>query len=336
MLVLAIETSCDETSAAVLADGSRLLSNIVADQIDVHAPYGGIVPELAGRHHMERIHRVIGEALRQAAVSLEEIDLIAATQGPGLVSSLLVGLNTAKAIAYALNKPLIGINHLEGHLLAVFLEATPKFPFVALVVSGGHTDLYRVNDFGDYRVLGRTRDDAAGECFDKVAKMMGLAYPGGPIIDRLAQDGDASVFRLPRSYLEKGSLDFSFSGIKTAVKYLLRQAEADGQTLKPADLAAGFQSAVTDVLRDKLMLACEREGVRRAVVTGGVASNRQLRQVVGSAGKELGIECYFPRPEFCTDNAAMIACAAYHRFSKNGGGLADSALSLDAFADLAV
>jgi len=225
MLVLGIETSCDETAAAVLRDGTELLSSIVSDQIKIHSKYGGVVPELAGRSHIECIHPVIEQAIEEAGVTLKDIDLIAATMGPGLVASLLVGLNTAKGIAYALKKPLAGINHLEGHLLAIFLQEPVEFPFVALAVSGGHTDLYRVDGFGKYHTLGRTRDDAAGESFDKVAKMLKLGYPGGPIIEAKARSGDPDAYRFPRALLENGSLDFSFSGLKTSVRNMLAKRE---------------------------------------------------------------------------------------------------------------
>jgi len=334
MLVLGIETSCDETAAAVLEDGKKLLSNIIADQISLHGKYGGVVPELAGRSHVERIHRVIDQALKQAGVSLQQIDLIAATMGPGLVGSLLVGLNTAKGIAYSCQKPIIGINHLEGHLLAIFLQEDVPFPFLALGVSGGHTDLYRVDGFGKYCLLGRTRDDAAGESFDKVAKMLGLGYPGGPVIEKLARSGNPEAHHFPRAFLGKGSLDFSFSGLKTAVRSLLeKRQKGEGPQLSDADVAASFQAAVVDVLVKKILLACEDQGLTRVVVTGGVAANGALREAVKTAAESNGMQTYFPKLVFCTDNAAMIACAGYHRytcgdFSKHG------ALQLDARATL--
>lgn len=334
MLVLGIESSCDETAAAVLQDGQTLLSNIIADQISIHSKYGGIVPELAGRSHIEKIHHVIHQALETAGVGLEDIDLIAATQGPGLIGSLLVGLNTAKGIAYALNKPVVGINHLEGHLLAVFLEENIEFPFLALTVSGGHTDLCRVNGFGEYKLLGRTRDDAAGESFDKVAKMLDLGYPGGPLIEQLARDGDPKAHRFPRSFLERGSLDFSFSGLKTSVRYLLqKRTENQFSQLSNADIAACFQDAVVDVLVAKVLTACQQEGLNRVVVTGGVAANGRLRAGMKVATEKKGIKSYFPRPAFCTDNAAMIACAGYHRFKKGAPSETDY-LDLDAHANL--
>ena len=334
MLVLGIETSCDETAAAVLKDGKELLSNVIFDQIKIHSQYGGVVPELAGRSHIERIHGVIDQSLQQAGVTLEAIDLIAVTQGPGLVGALLVGLNTAKGLAYAAQKPLIGINHLEGHLLAIFLQEDVAFPFLALGVSGGHTDLYRVDGFGKYKLLGRTRDDAAGECFDKVAKMMNLGYPGGPVIEKNARSGNPKSFKFPRAYLGSDSLDFSFSGLKTAVRSLLEKRQAgEGPQLSDEDVAASFQEAVVDVLVKKIFLACEQNDLQRVVVTGGVASNGALREAVKAAGDERGIQSYFPKPVHCTDNAAMIACAGYHRYV-NGDQPKNGSLHLDARATL--
>ena len=336
MLVLGIETSCDETAAAVLRDGTELLSSIVSDQIKIHSKYGGIVPELAGRSHIECIHPVIEQAIEGAGVTLKDIDLIAATMGPGLVASLLVGLNTAKGIAYALKTPLVGINHLEGHLLAIFLQEPVEFPFVALAVSGGHTDLYRVDGFGKYRILGRTRDDAAGESFDKVAKMLKLGYPGGPVIEAKARSGDPNSHRFPRALLENGSLDFSFSGLKTSVRNLLAKREVGERVdISDADISAGFQEAVIDVLVTKLMHACEQEELKRIVVTGGVAANGALRERVTLAGKERGMKTYFPKPVYCTDNAAMIACAGYYRCRDNPPAK-ENPLSLDASASLSL
>ncbi len=336
MLVLGIETSCDETAAAVLKDGNILLSNVIADQISLHDKYGGVVPELAGRSHVERIHHVIEQALKDAKVSLAEIDLIAATRGPGLVGSLLVGLNTAKGIAYSSKKPILGINHLEGHLLAIFLQEKVEFPFLALGVSGGHTDLYRVDGFGKYTLLGRTRDDAAGESFDKVAKMLGLGYPGGPVIEKLARSGKPDAFPFPRAMLGNESLDFSFSGLKTAVRnLLLKRQRREGPQLSDADVAASFQAAVVDVLVKKVFLACEQQDLSRVVVTGGVAANGALREAVKTAAEARGMQTYFPKLVFCTDNAAMIACAAYHRY-QNGGVPDTEAMQLDASATLSL
>ncbi len=334
MLVLGIETSCDETAAAVLADGESLLSNIIASQDEIHSRFGGIVPELAGRAHVERIHLIIETALSEAGVGLSDIDLIAATQGPGLVVSLLVGLNTAKAIAYSLGIPVLGINHLEGHVLAIFLQQKVEFPFLALIVSGGHTDLCRVDGFGQYRILGRTRDDAAGESFDKVAKMLGLGYPGGPIIEKLARQGQADAHSFPRAMLEKDSLDFSFSGLKTSVRNtLLKRENGNGGAVSDEDIAAGFQEAVVDVLIRKTLSACRQESLKRVVVTGGVAANGYLRDRMTAAAEKEGIEVSVPEPVLCTDNAAMIACAGYYR-SRHGSPAANDPFALDAHPNL--
>ena len=334
MLVLGLETSCDETAAAVLKDGDTLLSNVINDQIGIHSKYGGIVPELAGRSHIDRVHRVIEEAVKEAGAQLRDLDLIAVTMGPGLIGSLLVGLNTAKGLSYGLNTPMIGVNHLEGHLLAIFLQKKIQFPFVALIVSGGHTDLYRASDFGQYKLLGRPRDDAAGESFDKVGKMLGLPYPGGPAIERLARKGNGKAHKFPRAYLEKGSLDFSFSGLKTSVRTFLQQREQGNRiTLTDEDISAGFQDAVIDVLVDKLISACKKEKISRIVVTGGVAANGALREAVRNAAQSHGFEASFPDRIFCTDNAAMIACAGYHKFVRQKSLSADFK-ALDAKANL--
>jgi tRNA N6-adenosine threonylcarbamoyltransferase len=334
MLVLGIETSCDETAAAVLEDGTTLRSNVIASQDEIHSPFGGIVPELAGRSHVERIHLVIQKALKDADVQLDEIDLIAATEGPGLVVSLLVGLNTAKALAYSMGTPVIGINHLEGHVLAIFLQQQVEFPFLALIVSGGHTDLCRVNGFGKYQILGRTRDDAAGESFDKVAKMLGLGYPGGPLIEKMARQGKPQAQAFPRAWLEKDSLDFSFSGLKTSVRNRLqKRANNNGSSCSDEDIAAGFQEAVVDVLVRKALSACRQESLKRIVVTGGVAANGYLRDRMTHAAREEGIDVFVPKPVFCTDNAAMIACAGYYR-SQHCSPSESDPFSLDAHPNL--
>jgi N6-L-threonylcarbamoyladenine synthase len=336
MLVLGIETSCDETAAAVLEDGVRLKSNVIASQNEIHSKYGGIVPELAGRSHIDKIHIIVHEALEQAGVRLGDIDLIAVTQGPGLVGSLLVGLNTAKGMAFAAGKPLIGVNHLEGHLLAIFLQEPVEFPFIGLIVSGGHTDLYHVNGFGDYQVLGRTRDDAAGESFDKVAKMLGWGYPGGPIVEAKARQGRPDAHLFPRAWLEKGSLDFSFSGLKTAVRTaILKREGGNGSRLSDADIAAGFQEAVVEVLVKKAITACQQEGLKRLVLTGGVAANGHLRQRLATAAQAHHISFHVPKPVLCTDNAAMIACAGYYRF-RNHPPEATQMLGMDAHANFTV
>ncbi len=334
MLVLGIETSCDETAAAVLEDGTSLRSNVIASQDEIHSQFGGIVPELAGRSHVERIHLIIQRALDDAGVQLNDIDLIAVTQGPGLVVSLLVGLNTAKALAYSLETPVIGINHLEGHVLAIFLQQKVEFPFLALIVSGGHTDLCRVNGFGQYRILGRTRDDAAGESFDKVAKMLGLGYPGGPIIEKKARQGNPQTQVFPRAMLDKDSLDFSFSGLKTSVRNTLLQLNsATRSSCSDVDIAAAFYEFVVGVLVRKALFACRQESLKRIVVTGGVAANGYLRDCMTEAARKEGIEVFVPKPVLCTDNAAMIACAGYYR-SQHCTPSESDPFSLDAHPNL--
>jgi N6-L-threonylcarbamoyladenine synthase len=307
MLVLAIESSCDETAAAVVKDGTTVLSDIVASQIADHAEYGGVVPEIASRKHLEAIVPVIEEALCRAGVSLDEIEGIAVTQGPGLAGALLVGIATAKALAYVGGQPIVGVNHIEGHLLAIFLEHSVAFPFIALVVSGGHSHLYLVDGIGRYRTLGQTLDDAAGEAFDKVAKLLGLPYPGGAVIDRLAESGDCTAINFPRPLLHDGSCNLSFSGLKTAVlTYLKKNPSAlDGRGLN--DISASFQASVCDVLVGKAKAAVTATGVKRLVVAGGVACNNGLRRAMEKMGKELGLELHIPSPALCTDNAAMIA-----------------------------
>lgn len=312
MLLLCIESSCDETSAAVVRDGRQALSNVIASQVDVHAKYGGVVPELASRKHMEAISVVIEESLRQARVGFPEVEGIVVTRGPGLVGALLVGISAAKAISCALGIPLAGIHHMEGHILAPLLEGEFPFPYLALAVSGGHTHLYRVDGIGRYRTLGRTLDDAAGEAFDKVAKLLGLGYPGGGVIDRLAKSGNPEAIPFPRPLLHRDNLDFSFSGIKTAVlNYVQRQKEpVTGDHLN--DLAASFQEAVVDVLTRKTLRAAQQTGLTRIVVAGGVACNSALRGRFAALARERGIEVRFPSPLLCADNAAMLGVAGDH------------------------
>ncbi len=335
MLTLGIETSCDETAAAVLKDGKTLLSNVIFSQVDIHSKYGGIVPEIAGRCHIESIHEVVQQALKDAGVSLQDIDLIGVTEGPGLVVSLIVGINAARAMGYSSGIPVLGVNHLEGHLLAIFLQETISFPYLALIVSGGHTDLVRANGVGDYKILGRTRDDAAGESFDKVAKMLGLGYPGGPRIEKLGRKGNPSAHSFPRSMLENGNLDFSFSGIKSAVRrHMEKTAGEAGDDSYASDIAASFQEAVVDVLIKKLIHAAEREGLDRLVLTGGVAANGCLRERIISEAATRGLEAYIPDRVYCTDNAAMIAVAAWLRYSANLKGT--PIMQLDAKASLAL
>ncbi|MFN8627955.1 MAG: tRNA (adenosine(37)-N6)-threonylcarbamoyltransferase complex transferase subunit TsaD [Candidatus Binatia bacterium] len=333
MRILAIESSCDDTAAAVLAD-RIVLSSVVASQDDVHNRYGGVVPELASRSHIRNIVPVIEDALARAQVTLADIDAIAATYGPGLVGSLLVGLSTAKAIAFARRLPFIGVNHLEGHLLSVQLDgSSTPFPYVALLVSGGHTSLYHAEDWGRYRLLGATRDDAAGEAFDKVAKTMGLGYPGGRVIDELARNGNPSAIRFPRARLkpQRGPerFDFSFSGLKTAVWQYVRDHPIDGDSAA-ADIAASFQEAVVDMLLDTTFAAAHTVASPRVVVAGGVSANSRLRHRAQAAAPEFGVTVSIPPIRYCTDNAAMIALAAAPRLER---GEADP-LSLNALADL--
>lgn len=309
MLVMTIESSCDETSAALIKDGKIILSNAVASQIPVHRLYGGVVPELASRNHIRDIHAVIDEALEEANHTLADLDGFGVTAGPGLVGSLLVGIETARGLAYALQKPCVGLNHLEGHLTAILLDcdekAPPEFPYLGLIVSGGHTDLYIVHELGDYQVLGRTRDDAAGEAFDKVAKMLGLPYPGGIAIDTLAREGNPDAIDFPRPMWTRSNLDFSFSGLKTAVSnYLDENPSPSGQAL--FDLCASFQEAIVDVLVMKTLAACSQQNLKRAVLSGGVACNSRLRQKARQAFEEAGVELFIAPPSLCTDNAAML------------------------------
>jgi N6-L-threonylcarbamoyladenine synthase len=307
MLLLTLESSCDETSAAVVRDGRSVLSNIIASQIDVHAEYGGVVPELAARHHLQSCPVVVEQALKKAGVSMNQIEGVVVTRGPGLIGALLVGVSYAKAFAFARAIPLVGVHHIEGHILAPMLEQEIEFPYLALAVSGGHTHLYIVRDIGAYELIGRTLDDAAGEAFDKVAKMCGLGYPGGVQVDRLAQGGDPQAFAFPRPMLQHKGFDFSFSGIKTAVMTQLKKMEQPpprGKVL--ADLAASFQAAVVEVLLHKTLRAAQRYDLKRIVVAGGVACNSGLRCAFEQTA---GIEIYFPSPRLCADNAAMLAVA---------------------------
>lgn len=334
MLILAIETSCDDTGAAVVRDGRKILSNIVSSQVLVHQKYGGVVPELASRKHIEAVVPIVAEALETAGVTLKEIDGIAVTQGPGLVGSLLVGLSFAKAVAFALGLPFIGVNHVEAHLSAIFLEQrAPRFPFIGLVVSGGHTALFRMDGFGKYRQLGRTRDDAAGEAFDKVAKLLGLGYPGGPVIDELSRTGNPSAIRFPRPLGSKHSFDFSFSGLKTAVvNYVKTHPEPPGGYAEDLmkDIVSSFQEAVIEVLVRKTVLAAQHQEVKRIVLSGGVAANQRLRQKIKEESFDRKLSVYLPSPAFCTDNAAMIGVVGYE-YLKRG---IRSPLSLNAFSNL--
>jgi N6-L-threonylcarbamoyladenine synthase len=312
MLVLGVETSCDDTAAAVLQDGRTILANVVSSQDQVHGPYGGVVPELASRQHIKSVLPIVDEALRKAGATLENIDGIAVTYGPGLVGSLLVGLSMAKAIAYRTGIPYVGVNHLEAHLLAIHLEQAVAFPYIALLVSGGHTLLYNVRGVGEYRHLGGTRDDAAGEAYDKVAKMLGLGYPGGRAIDNLAKSGDAKAIRFPRARLKKSACEFSFSGIKTAVWHYLKDKDREHVEPRRADIAASFQEAVVDMLITPTLSAALTHGVGRIVLSGGVAANTRLRDKMRDKAAAEGLEVFYPAPKFCTDNGAMIALTGYH------------------------
>ncbi len=317
MLILGIDTSCDDTSASVVEDGSKIVSNIISNQTEIHKKYGGIVPELASRRHIEMIWPVVDEALKQAGVSLESVSGIAVCHGPGLIGSLLVGCSFAKAICYSKGIPLVAVNHLEGHIFSSFLEEPrPAFPFLSLIVSGGHTCLYRVDGFGKYRELGRTRDDAAGEAYDKVSKLLGLGYPGGPIIDRLAQNGNPKAIDFPRAYLPE-SLDFSFSGLKTAVLNYMKSNPPIPPLEKGGkggfeDIAASFQAAVIDVLVRKTEWAIKKERIKRITLSGGVAANSELRKKMKEMAEEREVEIFVPSVSLCTDNAAMISAAGYH------------------------
>ncbi|HAA02583.1 MAG TPA: tRNA (adenosine(37)-N6)-threonylcarbamoyltransferase complex transferase subunit TsaD [Syntrophobacteraceae bacterium] len=324
MIILGIESSCDETAAAVVEDGRRILADVVSSQVAVHSPYGGVVPELASRKHVEAILPVVSQALSDAGLTRDSVDAIAVTQGPGLVGSLLVGLSAAKALGYALRKPLIAVNHLEGHIRAAFMEQDPPDgPLICLVVSGGHTSLYLQSPDGGTQCLGSTLDDAAGEAFDKVAKLLNLGYPGGVIIDRLAERGNPRAFALPRPYLGADSLDFSFSGIKTAVAALVRQLgwEPLAGTVPPqqvADLTASFQEAVVDVLVHKTFQAVNGQEVKHLAVVGGVAANARLRQRLQEEAAYQRVQLYLPALRFCTDNAVMIAAAGYWIWRRSG------------------
>jgi N6-L-threonylcarbamoyladenine synthase len=332
-LVLGLESSCDETAAALVEDGVRVRGDAVASQVAVHAAWGGVVPEIASRHHVTNLIPVLRTALERAGATLDDVDGIAVTRGPGLVGALLVGVQAAKAMAWARGIPLVGVNHLEGHLSAVWLDAErgPAFPHLALLVSGGHSELVIARDHGVFELLGATRDDAAGEAFDKVGKMLGLGYPAGPTVDKLAQTGDPHAFTLPRPMRGRG-LDFSFSGMKTAVLTIVQQRGVpEGQAL--ADLCASFQASVIDQLIRKTRAAIEQHRVKQLQVAGGVAANRGLRAAVAELAKETGVELFVPSPALCTDNAAMIAAAGYWRLQR--GERADLMLNATATLPLA-
>lgn len=315
--ILAIETSCDETAAAVVENGRRVLSNVISSQIELHRLYGGVVPEIASRNHIERINQVIEQALEEANVTLDDIDAVGVTYGPGLVGALLVGVAEAKAISYARNLPLVGVHHIEGHVSANYIEH-PELepPFLCLIVSGGHTNLVIVEDYGVFRILGTTRDDAAGEAFDKVARAIGLRYPGGPEIDKLAREGNPQAISFPRARVEGAPYDFSFSGVKSAVLNYINQQNMQGKDIPKADLAASFQQSVIAVLVEHTIKAAEEFQLHHVAIAGGVAANRGLRNAMQAACEEKNLRLYYPSPIYCTDNAAMIGAAAYYEYQK--------------------
>ena len=331
MKILAFESSCDETAVAVVEDGRRVLSDVIASQADMHALYGGVVPEIASRKHLELINAVVQEALEQAKLQLEDVTHIAVTYGPGLVGALLVGVATAKALAFASNKPLIGVHHIEGHICANFLvKQDLHFPLVCLVVSGGHTNIIKITDHGQYLLLGQTKDDAAGEAYDKIARAIGLPYPGGPQIEKLAKEGNPHAIELPRAWMGDDSFDFSFSGLKSAVLNYLNKANMKGEEIIAADVAASFQQAVLDVLVQKTVHAAVQNQVDTILLAGGVAANGTLREQLQQAAVAEGIQVYYPPVQFCTDNAAMIGAAAHYKAIK--GDYAD--LTLNAVPNL--
>ncbi|WP_341357256.1 tRNA (adenosine(37)-N6)-threonylcarbamoyltransferase complex transferase subunit TsaD [Rossellomorea sp. y25] len=320
MFVLGIETSCDETAVAIIKSGTEIVTNVVSSQIESHKRFGGVVPEIASRHHVEQVTYVLEEALQQAGMTMVEIDCVAVTEGPGLVGALLIGVNAAKALAFAHNKPLVGVHHIAGHIYANRLVKEMKFPLLSLVVSGGHTELVLMKEHGSFQVIGETRDDAAGEAYDKVARTLSLPYPGGPHIDRLAQEGEATL-DLPRAWLEEGSFDFSFSGLKSAVINTLHNAKQKGVTIHPQDLAASFQASVIDVLVTKTIKAVKEFQVEQVLLAGGVAANKGLRAALQEAFEGVDAELVIPPLSLCTDNAAMIAAAGTVLFEqgKRGG-----------------
>ena len=329
--ILAIESSCDETAAAVVLNGRELRSNIISSQIEIHKAYGGVVPEIASRHHLDNVNWVCQKALDDADVTMNDIDAIAVTYGPGLVGALLIGLATAKAYAMATGKPLIGVHHIQGHISANYIEHEDlEPPFMALVISGGHTNIVDVTDYNKCQVLGGTRDDAAGEAYDKVARVLGLGYPGGPLIDKIAKSGDPHAIEFKRVFLEKGSLDFSFSGIKTGVLNYVNSEKQAGREICVADVAASFQQAVLDVIVAKTVSAATEMKKDKIVLAGGVAANSKLREMLKTECEKKGIKLYHPSPILCTDNAAMIGCAAYYKYL--AGETSD--LKLDAIPNL--
>ena len=326
MKILAIESSCDETAAAVIEDGRKILSSVVDTQIATHALYGGVVPEIASRRHMEAVVRVTEQALKDAEMDKHDVDAVAATCAPGLIGALLVGANFGKSLAFAMNKPFIPVHHIRGHIAATYL-AYPELkpPFLTLIASGGHSEIVMVKSYTEFEILGGTRDDAAGEAFDKVARVLGVGYPGGPKIDKLAQDGDPKMYKLPDSHIKDAPLDFSFSGLKTAVINLAHNAEQKGQAVNVADMAASFQERIDQILAKKLLAAAADTNARQVVLAGGVAANGRLRQLVNDGAQKLGAKIFLPELKYCGDNGAMIAAQGYYEFQD--GNVADWSLN---------
>lgn len=331
--ILAIESSCDETAAAVVENGTNVLSNIINTQIDLHRLYGGVVPEIASRQHIENISGVVDMALRESKTTLDDLDAIAVTYGPGLIGALLVGVSYAKGLSYSLNKPLIPVHHIRAHICANYIE-TPELepPFVCLVASGGHSNIVYVKSRTEYEVIASTNDDAAGEAFDKVSRVLGLGYPGGPAIQKAAVKGDKNAIRFPRVNMGEGGLDFSFSGVKTAVLNYIHNCGQRGEEIRTNDIAASFQQAVIDVLSDHLIEAAKNRGADKIALAGGVASNLPLRGLIREKAEKLGFELFYPKPLLCTDNAAMVGCAAYYEYLN--GNTAD--MTLNAYANLKI
>lgn len=330
-ITMGIESSCDETSIALVADGRHILSDVISSQISIHTKFGGVVPEIASRHHLQNINRVMERALEEADITLDEVDLIGVTNGPGLIGALVIGVAAAKALSFARDIPLVGVNHMHGHVSANYLQYEDlEPPFMALIISGGHTNIVEVTDYNTCTVLGGTRDDAAGEAYDKVARVIGLGYPGGPKMDRAAREGNPDAVHFKRVYLEKGSYDFSFSGIKTQVLNYVNQERQKGREISVPDLAASFQQALLDVIIQKTIAAVQERGEKRVVMAGGVSANSHLREQMQAACDANGIRLYRPDPVLCTDNGAMIAAAAYYKYQKQG----PDGLDLDAYANL--
>ena len=330
-ITMGIESSCDETSIALVADGRHILSDVISSQISIHTKFGGVVPEIASRHHLQNINRVMERALEEADITLDEVDLIGVTNGPGLIGALVIGVAAAKALSFARDIPLVGVNHMHGHVSANYLQYEDlEPPFMALIISGGHTNIVEVTDYNTCTVLGGTRDDAAGEAYDKVARVIGLGYPGGPKMDRAAREGNPDAIHFKRVYLEKGSYDFSFSGIKTQVLNYVNQERQKGREINVPDLAASFQQALLDVIIQKTIAAVQERGETRVVMAGGVSANSHLREQMQAACDANGIRLYRPDPVLCTDNGAMIAAAAYYKYQKQG----PDGLDLDAYANL--